>query len=427
MTRKIRKIRTLIVSTKFPNTIQPWLANSTAQILRHGGEVEIFSMEAGDKNYSPVIDEYHLKSNIINLNFQGDKIFIAIANNFFNPRNFFNSICGIFTARKYLSKHKSFTSNLIGALVLAPHFIKKNIDIIHSHFEITGHKLLPVIKAQQVPFVVTFHGLPPPGVTQLPDQMRAEYVEAADIILVNTEFAKKQYIALGAPAEKIKIIPQGIATKDFAFVAKPKPTNAPVALLSVGRFHADKGHKYVLQALPELIKHGYNLRYTLVGTGPDRIQLEKMVEELHLENVVSFHSSISEQKIKEIYANSHIFIFPSLKAIDGFHEETQGVAIQEAQASGLIVIATKTGGIPECVEDGKSAFLIDDRNATAIADKIRWIIDNPQQWHEWQHNARNYVETHFDIDAIGDRLMQIYTDTIAQFQNCRMGAEHEKN
>lgn len=408
------KIRALVISTKFPNTIQPWLANSTAQIVKNGGSATIFSMEAGDRNYSSVVDEYQLKSNTINLNFGGKKMLLAIANNFFNPLHIFRSIQGLFMAPKYFSKHKPFINNLIGALVLAPHFKKKHIDIIHSHFEITGHKLLPVIRAQQVPFVVTFHGLPPPGVTQLPEKMRAEYIDAADVILVNTEFAKKQYMHLGAPGEKIKILPQGIVTKDFPFFAKPQPVNTPIELLTVGRFHTDKGQKYVLQALPELIRRGYKLHYTLVGTGPNRVQLEQLVEELHLQDSVSFHTTISEQKLKEIYAKAHIFIFPSLKATDGFHEETQGVAIQEAQASGLIVIATRTGGIPECVEDGKSAFLIEDRNSAAITDKIQWIIDKPQQWHEWQHNARRYVETHFDIDAIGTRLMQIYTDTIAQ-------------
>src|SRR5690606_2043888 len=116
--------------------------------------------------------------------------------------------------------------------------------------------------------------------------------------------------------------------------------------------------------------------------------------------------------LKDIYAKSHIFILPSLKAIDGFHEETQGVAIQEAQASGLIVIATKTGGLPECVEDDRSAFLVEDRNSQAITEKLQWIIDNPEHWNQWQRDARRHVETHFDIDVTGDRLMQIYSDAI---------------
>lgn len=414
-------MRALIIATKFPNTIQPWLANSTAQVVKHGGSVTIFSMTQGDPNYSSVVDKFHLAQSTEYLHFDGRNKLFAIANNFLNPLNIVKSVRGLFSAPHYFSKHKSLASNLIGALVLAPHFIKRDIDIIHSHFEITGHLLLPVIRVQKTPFVVTFHGLPPPGVSTIPAIMRSEYVDAADIILVNTEFAKKQYMSLGAPAEKITIIPQGIVTSDFIFTAKPKPADAPVELLTVGRFHADKGQQYVLQALPKLIELGYNLHYTLVGAGPERANLENLVVELNLQKHVTLHTSISEQQLKEIYSRAHIFVFPSLTDKTGFHEETQGVAIQEAQASGLIVIATKTGGIPECVEDGKSAFLVEDRNPAAMADKIQWIIDNPQQWNEWQHNARQYVETHFDIDVIGSRLMQIYADTITQYQKKHQG------
>ena len=419
------KIRALIIATKFPNTIQPWLANSTAQVVKQGGSATIFSMEQGDAHYSSVVDEYNLIQTTEVLNFSGRKKLLAIIKNFLNPLMLFKSIAGLCSAPQHLSKQKSLTSNLIGALALAPHFIKRDIDIIHSHFEITGHMMLPVIRAQQKPLVITFHGLPPPGVAQLPNIMRREYIDASNTILVNTEFAKKQYMSLGAPAEKMAVIPQGIITRDFVFLTKSKPENAPVELLTVGRFHTDKGQQYVLQALPKLIALGYNLHYTLVGAGPERAALEKMVTQLDLQKHVSFYTSISEQKLKQLYARAHIFIFPSLTDKTGFHEETQGVAIQEAQASGLIVIATKTGGIPECVDDGNSAFLVEDRNADVIADKIQWIIDNPQHWNEWQHNARKYVETHFDIDVIGARLIQIYADTIARHQINHQGNSHE--
>jgi hypothetical protein len=120
----------LIIATKFPNTIQPWLANSTAQVVKHGGSVTIFSMTQGDQNYSSVVDEFHLTQATEYLNFDGKNKLFAIANNFLNPFNIVKSMRGLFSAPHYFSQHKSLASNFIGALVLAPHFIKRDIDII---------------------------------------------------------------------------------------------------------------------------------------------------------------------------------------------------------------------------------------------------------------------------------------------------------
>ncbi len=407
-----KKLSVWVVAAKFPNIVQPWLANSTAQILVQGHELEVFSMEKGDLEYADIVDHYNLKKKTVNIHFQGKSILIAAIKNFLNPFMLTKSIAGLLELPQKLSPHKSLISNLLSAIALAPYCKKSNVDVIHSHFEITGHKFLPVIRSQDCAFVVTFHGLPPPGVPLLPSKMRQEYVEAADIILVNTQFAKKQYLSLGADEKKIRILPQGIETSSFEFNKKTMPTDGPVNLLTVGRFHSDKGHIFVLNALPKLISQGYKIHYTMVGAGPDRKKLEREAMDLGVKEHVTFHTAVSEQELKSIYEKSHIFILPSLRDQSGFHEETQGVVIQEAQATGLIVIATRTGGIPECVEDGKSAFLVEDRNALEISEKIKFVIDNPELWHQWQIEGRKHVETHFDINLIGKKISAIYQEAI---------------
>ena len=101
-----------------------------------------------------------------------------------------------------------------------------------------------------------------------------------------------------------------------------------------------------------------------------------------------------------------------------FHsEETQGVAIQEAQSSGTIVVATKTGGIPECVEDGSTGFLVEDRNSDAIVKKVEWLMDNHQNWPEWQANARKSVEDNYDINVVGEKLMELYNALVNEHRN----------
>lgn len=397
-----------VFASKFPSTIQPWLANSVAQVARLNGQVKIFSTQAGDNEYATVIDKYALTEHTELVETTGGKALLQIVKNFVHPRTVINSLKSILSSGRYTSQHKGMLSNIQSRLILAPFLTKQNVHVVHSHFEATGHKLLPIVKAQGVPFVITFHGLPPPGVNPLPQKMREEYVDQASAVLVNTQFAKKQYVSLGADSSKIHILPQGTDIGRFTFVQKPYPTNATINVLTVGRFHPDKGQEYALRGIAPLIKQGIKLHYTLVGSGPDRERLEALAGELGIQEHTTFKTGLTEEQLIAEYHTAHIFILPSLRALDGFHEETQGVALQEAQSCGAIVIATLSGGIPECIDDGKTGFLVEDRNPEAIASKIRYLADNPEAWQELQSNGRKAVETHYSIDVIGEKLMALY-------------------
>ena len=84
------------------------------------------------------------------------------------------------------------------------------------------------------------------------------------------------------------------------------------------------------------------------------------------------------------------------------------MVIQEAQASGVLVAASRVGGIPECVDDGESAFLFPDRDPEAIAGVVGRLLDRPEAWRGWQDAARTWVERRFDIDELGAKLMGLY-------------------
>ena len=142
--------------------------------------------------------------------------------------------------------------------------------------------------------------------------------------------------------------------------------------------------------------------------GPERKTLEEQIRQLKLENTIEIIGEASDEQLLNEYQRAHLFILPSIKDRDGYHEETQGVVIQEAQASGTIVIATQTGGIPECVDDGRSAFLVPDRDANAIADVIQTVISQPEQWDAWRRAARNWVEQNFATEVVGQKTWQLY-------------------
>jgi len=406
----------LTITATFPSLIQPWLVNQLAQIVENGGDNRILARRSDMAVYASSIDRYNLLTKFRVISESKTKLIISLMRlmlNYKTWRAFFKSLLrypAILGAKQYSLKEKLY------AALLAPYFGLSDIDLIHSHSEMAGNKFMPIIDALNRPLVVTFHGLPPVGVKPIEHEERIRYVSRASIILVNTQFAKKQYVSLGATADKIKIIPQGINLDDFPFKLRSFPQDE-ICILTVGRYHHDKGQKYAIEAIAELVHAGVNLRYRLVGNGPDLENLKQLTIQLGIDKNVEFYRSLSDQQLSEIYQTSHIFILPSLTARDGLHEETQGVVLQEAQASGLIVIATNVGGIPECIDDGVSGFLVDDRSSKAIAARLTKIISSSEKWEEYQTLGRRWVEERYDIRVIGKKIKSLYANVIEAYPN----------
>ena len=407
-------MKILILATRFPNTIQPWLANSIAQTVVNGYDVEILSARKGDTVYAEVVDEYELVKKTHVVPTTGLCVVISALRNIVNLSLILKTVRGYGSCKERDGFDSILIKRVIRKIVLAPWFLRGDIDIVHSHFEVTGYLYLPIVRCLGVPFVITFHGLPPPGVSVLPDIRRKVYTDNADVILVNTEFAKKQYADLGVDESRIRILPQGTDTSVFKFKRKVYSKELPLILLTIGRLSKDKGHIYAFHAVKKLRSKGINLIYKIVGQGPEAEMLYKLAKQLEIDDVVYFEESLPEKELVLRYQEAHIFILPSLRSIDGYHEETQGVVLQEAQSCGALVIATRVGGIPECVDDGVNAFLVPDKDSEAIAKKIEWLVENNKNWNYWQDVARKHVEEKYEISVIGKRLAAIYKDVIAR-------------
>lgn len=402
----------LTVAATFPSLIQPWLVNQLTQIVINGGENKIVARRSELGVYDSNIDKYGLFKNYRIV--PEDKLTLVLTQLCFllTPNSLYKFLKGL---PKYfdLLRSSNFTlKEKFHAFFLIPYMGLDYVDIIHSHSEMAGNKFMPFIVELGVPFVITFHGLPPIGVNKISDAERTRYTQQASIILVNTEFAKRQYISLGASADKIKIIPQGLNLDDFPFKHKPFPDDSAVNILTVGRYHPDKGQRYAIRAIANLIQKGMNIKYRLVGNGPDLDGLISLAADLNISDAIEFYSSVSDEQLQALYSISHIFVLPSLKAKDGFHEETQGVVLQEAQASGLITIATKVGGIPECLDAGVSGFLVNDRSSDEIEDCLTEIISKPDKWVAYQRDGRKWVEDNYDINVIGKKMDTIYNDLL---------------
>jgi colanic acid/amylovoran biosynthesis glycosyltransferase len=99
------------------------------------------------------------------------------------------------------------------------------------------------------------------------------------------------------------------------------------------------------------------------------------------------------------------------------------LVLQEAQAVGLPIVSTSVGGIPEGMLDGKSGFLVPERDVDALSDRLRYLVEHPELWPEMGRCGRRLVEEKYDIKMLNSKLVRIYdallTDNLAALEELR--------
>lgn len=299
------------------------------------------------------------------------------------------------------------------SIIRAGALAKHDIDIVHSHSMFNTYDYLFLKDVFSIPITTTFHGLLPKNVKNLNDEKIKKVLDTGDKFFVNTEFAKKQLTGLGCKQEKIRIIPQGTDTTDFPFTARRILPTAPIIILSVGRLSIEKGFHVAIKAIATLVKHHPNIKYNIIGGGPEEQNLTDLIDKYNIHNNVTIFGSVSTDELLSQYSKCHIFILPSIDFSDGSHTETQGVVLQEAQSSGVPVIASKTGGIPEVIIDGVTGLLFEEENDKQLVQKIESLICNAELYAQLSERARKDVEENYSIDVITRKLLDEYSATLA--------------
>lgn len=111
-------------------------------------------------------------------------------------------------------------------------------------------------------------------------------------------------------------------------------------------------------------------------------------------------------------SNAHILLQPSVTARNGDSEGGAPTVLLEAQSSGLPVVSTYHADIPEVVLDGKSGFLVPERDSHALAEKLEYLIKHPEIWPEMGRRGREFVEENYDINKLNQQLVEIYQNLI---------------
>lgn len=210
--------------------------------------------------------------------------------------------------------------------------------------------------------------------------------------------------AIAGGEAQIDVIPMGADIRE-RFVP-PQSPRIERSLLFVGRLVEKKGLPYLLQALPRLLRDHPGLTLRIAGDGPDRPALEALVGQLGLASNVIFLGRTPNAQLPALYQSSEIVVFPSIVAADG-DQEGLPVVPMEALGCECALVATTVPGTGDFLRDGENALVVPQRDASAIAERLRQLLDDPQLRQRLGRQGRISVLNEFDWSSIASRYRQI--------------------
>ena len=254
-------------------------------------------------------------------------------------------------------------------------------QLLHIYFGHIGVHLLPLIEICPLPVVVSFHGADAQVDLEKPihQALTQRMLQLATLLLVRSESLADRLKAMGAPAEKIRLHRAGIPLEEIVFQQREAPPDGAWHCVQACRLIAKKGLGASLRAFAEFGRRFPQARFTIAGEGPQREELESMAACLGLAERVEFSGFLSQEKLHDLYSRAHFFLHPSEIGEDGDQEGVPN-SMLEAMASGLPVVATIHGGIPEAVEHGVSGLLTPERDSAALADSLFTLAADPERY-----------------------------------------------
>lgn len=292
--------------------------------------------------------------------------------------------------------------------------LSRRYDVLHAHFGPVGNSFRFTRQWWHAPLVVSFHGY---DFSTLPRKegrnMYHKLFETADVFTVNSAYTRRQLEALGCPEQKLRLLPVGLDPDRFPFRERTLMPGEPLRILSVGRLVEIKGHEYVVRAMAKLRRQIPALHYDIVGEGPLRSRLESLVAELDLQNTVTLHGALAGAETKRLMNEAHLFVLASVN-VQG-DQEGQGLVLQEAQACGLPVVATRHGALPEGMVEGETGFLVPERDADGLAAQLQSLAEGAECWAALGHCGRSFVTGRYDIRRLNSYLVELYAQAIAAY------------
>ena len=284
-------------------------------------------------------------------------------------------------------------------------------DLVHVYYGHKAVKYLEMLQSWGGPFLVSFHGV---DVVKFTDDRN--YVanlqcvfKQAQLILARSQSLLDGLKSLGCPPEKLRLNYTPIPLDAFPAAVREAPSDGAWRLVQACRLIPKKGLFTTLDALRLVVPHFPKLRFVLCGTGPVKDEFLKRRDELGLTQHVEVPGWMSQSKLLAEYQRAHIFLHPS-ELTESSDQEGIPNSMLEAMATGLPVVATRHGGIPEAVTHGLDSLLVSERSPGELAEAILSLLRDPARLTQLSIAAASTVRRRFGLEGSIARLEDCYDE-----------------
>ena len=293
-------------------------------------------------------------------------------------------------------------------------FLRDRPDLIHAHFGPSGYDMMPYARRLEIPLVTSFYGQ---DAHQFPRKFRGwgdnyrKLFRYGRLFLAEGPAMRERLIELGCPSDKIMIHHIGVRPGGIEF--RPRKPDGEIRLMVCGRFVEKKGMPFAVEAVKRLrSKAGVGVRLTIIGDSDkegtltdEKRRILEAIEEHGVADAVTLTGFLPHDELMKMVYDHHVFLAPSVHASDGDAEGGFPVILTEVLATGMPVVASDHCDIPYIVQDGKSGFIVPERDVGALTEKLAYLIRHPEIWGEMGRAGRRFVEEHYDIKKLNEKLM----------------------
>lgn len=233
-------------------------------------------------------------------------------------------------------------------------------------------------------------------------------VRVSELVTANSTFTRRWFLKMfGAEwSKKLRTIPGGVYMEEYqsnaemsAKIDKKYDLKGKQVVLFTGRLTVHKGVEYLIKAARKI-----NGEVLILGDGPERPYLEKLIKEYKLTNtrILGYMSPKDQVSFKHFYARADVYVAPST------WNEPLGLVILEAMAAKTPVISTRAGGVTSLIKDGYNGYLVRPRNAQEIADRVNVLLSNPELCKKMGDRAHKLVAEKYTWEKLAERFEHIY-------------------